>query len=92
MGEGVGLVDHHVLVAAVAQGVTLLDGVEPPDHALAAGAGAEFEQLEFRGQRMRVVHAREKGVGAHLGVVGLAHAEGVNALQPARPRSRRTPG
>ena len=78
--ERVGLVDHHILKAAVAEGVALLDCVEPAHHALAAGARAELDLLELHGERMRVVHLLDKRVRAHFGVVGLGHAKGVDAL------------
>jgi len=78
--QGVGLVDHDVLKTAVAKRVALFDRVEPADHALAAGARAEFDLLELYGERMRVVHLREKRVRADLGVVGFCHAKGMDAL------------
>ena len=80
VSEGVGLVDHDVLEPAVAQGVAFFDRVKPADHALAAGAGAEFDPLEFDGERVGVVHLRQESVRTDLGVVGLGDAEGVNAL------------
>jgi hypothetical protein len=78
--ERIGLVDHDVLKTAVAEGVAFFHGVEPADHALAAGAGAEFDLLQLNGERVRVVHLRDKGVGANFGVVGFGDAEGVDAL------------
>ena len=80
VGEGVGLVDHHILEPAVAQRVAFFHGVEPADHALAAGAGAELDALQPVRERVGVVHPRDEGVRAHLGVIGLGDAEGVDAL------------
>ena len=78
--ERIELVDHQVLIAAVAQGVALLDGVVPADHPLAAGARPELELPQLRAQRLGLVHLREKRMGAHLGVVGLRHPKGVDRL------------
>ena len=80
MGEGVEFVDHHVLEAAVAQGVALFHRVVPANHALAAGGGAEFEFFQQCGERVGLVHLGEEHVGTDLGVVGLGHAECVDRL------------
>ena len=80
VGEGVGFIDHDVLKAAVAEGVAFFDGVEPTDHPLATGAGAELDLFEFKGERVSVVHLGEEGMGADLGIVGLGDAEGVDLL------------
>ena len=80
MRKRIGFVDHDVLKTAVAKGVAFFHGVEPTDHTLAAGAGAELDLLEFDGERVRVVHLRDKGVGADVGVVGFGDAEGVDGL------------
>lgn len=80
VGEGVGLVDHEVLKPAVAEGVAFFHGVEPADHALAAGGGAELEALEERGERVSVIYLSDESVGADLGVVSFGDAESVNGL------------
>jgi hypothetical protein len=80
IGEGIGLVDHQILKTAIAQHIALLYGIKPADHALAAGAGAEFELLEFGREGVVFLHLGEKGMGADLGIVGLGDTEGVDRL------------
>ena len=80
VGEGIGFVNHQVLETTVAQRVAFFHGVEPADHALAAGGGTEFEFFEQRRERVGFIHLRDEGVGAHLGIVGFGDAEGVHAL------------
>ena len=43
VGEGIELVEHEVLIAAVAQGIAFFHGVIPADHALATSRRAEFD-------------------------------------------------
>lgn len=78
--ERVELVDHQILIAAVAERVRLFDAVAPADHALAPGDDAELELLQAAAQRVFVVHPREEDVRADLRVVGLAAAHRVDEL------------
>lgn len=75
------LVDHQILIAAVAERVRLFDAVAPADHALAPGDDAELELFQALAQRVFVVHPREKNVRADLRVVSLAAAHRVHELR-----------
>ncbi len=81
MAESVELVEHEVLVAAVAQGVAFFDGVIPADHALTASGCTKLDHAQLFAERVVEVDFGNEYVRADLGVVGLAATDVVNRLR-----------
>lgn len=80
MAEGVDLVDHEIVVAAVAEGVGFFDCIVPADHSLASGGGAELELFKTIEEWVRLVDLRKESMGTDLGIVSLGDAENVERL------------
>ena len=81
MAEGVELIEHEVLIAAVAQGVALFNGVIPADHALTAGGGTKLDHAQLFAERVVELDFGNEHVRADLGVVGLAATDVVDRLR-----------